>query len=97
MDPRRAWLKVVRISFFLALEKEVETAELSGKSILFELDANSKLGPNLIIQDVHPWSENGRFLAEIIERHGLIIGNALAKCEGLVTRKRVTKTSIKAF
>ena len=79
-----------RIPFFLALEEEVVKAELAGKSIIIELDANAKLGPDFIPGDKHQQSENGRLLADIIERHGLIIGNSLKKCTGLVTRKRVT-------
>ena len=79
-----------RIPFFLALEEEVVKAELAGKSIIIELDANAKLGPDFIPGDKHQQSENGRLLANIIERHGLIIGNSLKKCTGLVTRKRVT-------
>ena len=35
-----------RIPFFLALECEIEKAELKGKSTFIELDANSKMGPN---------------------------------------------------
>ena len=69
-------------------------AELAGKSINIEMDANSKLGPTLVPGDKHPQSENGQILAGIIERHGLLIGNALPQCEGVITRKRVTKDTI---
>ena len=40
---------------------------------------------------MHSQSENGKLLAAIIARHGLVIGNSLKQCKGLVTRKRVTK------
>ena len=33
-------------------------------------------------------------LADIITRHGLIVGNGLEQCKGLITRKRVTKNSV---
>ena len=39
-------------------------------------------------------SENGKLLAEIIVRHGLVIWNALEKCDGLVTRRRVIKNCV---
>ena len=77
--------------FFLALEEEVIKAELAGKSIIIEMDANAKLGPDLIHGDKHQQSENGRLLADIVGRHGLIIGNSLTQCKGVITRKRVTK------
>ena len=58
--PQESWPLSARMPFFLALEEEVVKAELAGKSIVIEMDANSKLGPDLI--------PGGRILAEIIER-----------------------------
>ena len=75
--PQENWPESERIPFFLALEEEIVKAELAGKSILIELDANSKLGPQLIQEDLHTQSENGKLLAAIIERHGVVIGNSL--------------------
>ena len=92
--PQESWPIALRIPFFNALEEEIVKAELDGKSIIVEIDGNSKLGPVLIPGDKHPQSENGRILAAIIERHGLVVGNAIPQCEGLITRKRVTKDSI---
>ena len=37
---------------------------------------------------------NGKVLAGIISRHSLVIGNSMKQCSGLVTRKRITKTTI---
>ena len=48
----------------------------------------------MIPGDKHPQSDNGRILAGIIQRHGLLIGNALPQCEGVITRKRETKDTI---
>ena len=79
--------------FFLALEEEIVKAELAGKSILIELDANSKLGPQWIPGDMHPLTENGRIPAGIIDQHGLVLGNSLEHCTGLVTRKSVTRNA----
>ena len=88
--PQESWPINARMPFFLALEEEVAKADLAGKSVIIQLDANSKLGPDLVPGDKHQQSENGRILAGIIERQGLIIGNSLQQCEGLITRKRVT-------
>ena len=83
-----------RMPFFLALEEEIHKAELEGKSVFIEIDANSKLGPERISGDTHKISPNGRILAAIIDRNALFVGNSSAKCTGLVTRKRITTRSI---
>ena len=89
--PQENWPAAARMPFFMALEEEVVKAELANKSIIIELDANSKLGPAIIPGDKHQQSENGRVLAGIIHRHSLVIGNSMKQCEGLITRRRVTK------
>ena len=80
-----------RIPFFLALETAIERAELAGKSVFIEIDANSKLGNKYIANDPHDMSTNGRLLADIIERRNLILCNGTDKCSGTITRKRVTR------
>ena len=75
--PQENWPETERMPFFLALEEEVVKAELAGKSILIVMDANSKLGPELIPGDMHSQSLNGKILAAIIARHGLVIGNGM--------------------
>ena len=80
-----------RVPFFLALETEVEKAELLGKSIVIELDANSKLGHKYIPKDPHMISPNGILLAGVIDRHALIVANGSDKSIGNITRKRTTK------
>ena len=51
--PQENWPEAARKPFFLALEEEVVKAELAGKSLIIEMDANSKLGPQLIPGDKH--------------------------------------------
>ena len=81
--------------FFHALEQQIIKAELQGKSIFIEMDSNSKLGQEIISDDPHNQSQNGKILADIIERHGLKVGNSLKeKCKGTITRKRETKDSV---
>ena len=56
------------------------------------MDANSKLGPRYISGDLHSMSKNGEVLAEIIEKHALVVANGLRdKCTGTVTRERTTE------
>ena len=83
-----------RIPFFIALETEIEKAEIQGKSVIIEIDANSKLGEKYIPKDPHDITPNGRLLAAIIERRNLIVGNGTTKCTGTITRCRTTKTNI---
>ena len=80
-----------RLPFFIALETEIERAELAGKSVLVEMDANAKLGPKYIANDPHDITPNGSLLAGIVERHNLNVGNGSNECKGTITRKRVTK------
>ena len=77
----------VRMPFFLTLEEEITKAELEGKSIYIELDANSKLGPERLPKDKHPMSNNGKILASIIDRHALFVANSSEKCKGTANRR----------
>ena len=89
--PQENWPEADRKPFFLALEEEIIKAELAGKSVIIEMDANSKLGPSIISGDKHQQSENGKMLAGIIKRQKLVVGNNINQCKGVITRKRVTK------
>ena len=83
-----------RMQFFLALEEEIVKSKSLGKSVLIEVDANSKLGKNIICGDPYIQSANGRILADIIDRHEMIVVNSLEKCQGSITRERVTTNSV---
>ena len=80
-----------RLPFFIALETEIEKAELAGKSVIVEMDANAKLGPKYIAKDPHGITPNGSLLAGIIERHSLNVGNGAKECKCTITRKKVTR------
>ena len=56
--------------FFLTLEEEINKAEMLGKSIFIEMDANCKLGADFISNDPHNQTNDGKILAGIIRRHG---------------------------
>ena len=73
--PQETWSEDERMPFFLALEQEIIKAGLQGKSIFIEMDSNSKLGPQFIQNDPH--DQNGKVLACIIKRYGIIIANGL--------------------
>ena len=90
MAPQEKWEESKQQPFFLALEAEVVKAQCTGKSVIIQIDSNSKLGPEIIPNDPHKMSPNGKQLARIIDNHALIVANSYNKCTGLITRRRVT-------
>ena len=89
--PQESWAEEKRLPFFIALETEIEKAEMGGKAVICEMDANAKLGPNYISGDPHEMTPNGALLSGIIERHALSVGNGHEKCKGMITRKMSTR------
>ena len=78
--------------FFSKVEEVIVSAKLANKSIIIQLDANSKLGKNVIPKDPKDQSPNGAVLADIIDRNALIVANSLeTKCSGVITRRRTTE------
>ena len=66
--PQENWKLEDKLPFFRALEEEIKRAKLHEKAIFLQLDANSKLGPNIIKGDPHTQSDNGKILAAIIKK-----------------------------
>ena len=60
-----------KIGNWTALEQEILKAKLHGKAVYIQMDANSKLGPDLMNGDPHAQSDNGTLLAGIIKRNAL--------------------------
>ena len=90
--PQENWPECDRLPFFLALEAEVVKADMEDRSVYIQMDANSKLGPEVVKEDPHHQSPNGKLLYGVLERHGLLVANAFqTKCQGAITRKRITK------
>ena len=54
--------------------------------IIIELDANTKLGSQIITGDHHEISENGKLLLEVAKNNNFIIVNSTKLCEGIITR-----------
>ena len=84
----------IKCHFFVTLEAEVSKAQMAGKSIIIEIDDNSKLGPIYNKDDTKPMSQNGRILPGIIERHALVVANGVeGRTSGVIKRQRCTKTN----
>ena len=72
------------------MECEVVKAKNNNRFVLIEMDANGKVGPNIIENDPNPRSNNGKLLLEMISRQKLVLLNAHSLCEGSITRYRKT-------
>ena len=66
------------------------TAKDDGCGIIIEMDANAKLGSNILQGDPNLMSNNGKILMDIAERQNLTFGNLSNKCKGSITRHRKT-------
>ena len=89
--PQKNWDDKDRLPFYTALEKEVASAEIEGKSVIMAMDTNAKFRPTYIPNDPKDMSGNGKVLAAIIERHALFVVNGLKdKSKGLFTREMST-------
>ena len=80
---------LIILNFWQSLECEICKARDEGCLIIIELDANAKVGEEVIKSDPNPCSNNGKLLLDMISRQNMTIANASDKCEGLITRKRI--------
>ena len=83
-----------RLSFWQTLEQEITAAKNSNCMVLVQMDANAKVGKNIIPADPNHLSENGRLLLDVLERQNLILANTLPECTGAITRHRVTQLNV---
>ena len=64
---------------------------MAGRSVIIEIDSNSKLGNTYIPNDPYSITANGKMLARIIDNNALIVANSSSKCKGSITRRRITR------
>ena len=75
-------------NFWEDIENEVIAAKDNNCMIVIQMDANAKIGKEILKNDPNEQSNNGKILLEMVERQGLVIANTLDKCKGLITRER---------
>ena len=93
--PQENWPENEIMPFWLAVEEEIAAAEIHGRSLIIQMDANAKLGSTYIKDDPYKISGNGKILAGILDRHAMIVINGLTnKCTGSITRQRTTTDNI---
>ena len=78
------------LEFWQELEKEIIDAKEEGCMILIEMDANAKLGSEIIKDDPNAISDNGKLLRDLLQRQNLTCLNAHELCYGAITRHRKT-------
>ena len=91
VGPQVNWDEDKQTPFFIALKTEIVKVHMSGKSVIIEIDSNSKLDSQYIPNDPHPISPNGKMLARVVNNPSLIVANSLTSCKGLMSRQRITK------
>ena len=79
------------LSYWHELEAEVIRAKDSNRNIIIQMDANAKLGSNIIKGDPHKMSNNGKLLHDLIKRQDLLVVNSLDICNGSITRERTVE------
>ena len=77
--------------FWQELEKQVISAKVDNCCVLVQIDANAKLGKDVIPGDPQDRSANGQILLDLIRRQNLCVLNSDKMCTGLITRHRSTK------
>jgi hypothetical protein len=78
-----------KMEFYAFLDQEIEDAMSNNCLICLQMDANGKLGDELINGDPNSISPNGRLLLDLITRKSLVVVNGTDKCNGIITRLKV--------
>ena len=82
------------LNFWQEIEKEVVAAKDDGCMVIIEMDANAKVGNQVIKMDPHEQSNNGKILVEFALRQDLAIVNSHNRCKGAITRERAFENKV---
>ena len=74
------------MKFFNQIDFEIKSSQMAGDMLCLQMDANSKLGPELIKGDPDHQSKNEKVLEKILQDNDLIVVNGTQLCEGVITR-----------
>ena len=74
--------------FWSEIEEQIENAKNENCKLVFQCDANAKLGSSIFEKDPHEQSENGLLLHELVTRQNLSILNMSTKRIGHITLHR---------
>ena len=77
-----------KLNFWHELEMEVTKAKDNNCMVVIEMDANAKVGKDVLRGDPHNMTGNGKLMLDMLERQNLTILNSLDICRGCITRER---------
>ena len=87
-----------KMDFYSSLDLEIENSKSNNCYLCLQMDANGKLGNEIINGDPNQMSPNGRLLLDLVTRKSLVVVNSTNKCHGTITRMRqkgkVTEKSV---
>ena len=86
--PQEKELEENRTDFYETLSIEIEKCFLSGDSLVLAGAFNAKLGNDIIKDDIHVMSPNGKLLHALMMKYNLSLLNSSEVCNGLFTRTR---------
>ena len=66
---------------------------MAGESVVLSGDFNAKLGKDIIRQDKHDMSSNGKHLLNLINNFELVTMNSYEVCQGIFTRVKNKNSS----
>ena len=84
----------IRESFYHDVSVQIQKAYLNGDSLLLVGDFNAKLGYNVIQNDIHPMSKNGKLLFDMSNKYNMKLLNSPTFCTGTFTRIHKYKQEI---
>ena len=84
-----------RLNFWTSLESEINAAKSQNCCVIIEMDANSKLGRDILPGDPNlNMDNNGYELYNLLVRQSLHMLNKDYRCSGVITRYRETKIGV---
>ena len=84
--PQEDASEVEKSMFYDRVTCQIERAKLVGESVILIGDFNAKLGKDLIKNDIHDMSKNGKLLYQLYTNAELELLNSGDKCKGVFTR-----------
>ena len=73
-------------NFYENINIQLNRALIAGESVVLAGDFNAKLGKDIIPQDIHDMSSNGKHLLNLINNFELVTMNSHEVCQGIFTR-----------
>ena len=80
--------------FWQEVEEEILAAKDEKCLVVFQTDANAKIGKEYVKNDPNNTSANGKIVLNLCKRQNLTILNTLDICKGVITRERATVNTV---